>query len=58
MKQFPKTGPPINIPDTMKYIKNSKYTKYDINYRLDVSLCMRVGKEIIKKKTMKGKNVK
>ena len=34
--------------------KNSKYAIYNIHYRRDVSLCMRLCKEIIKKEN-KGK---
>ena len=38
----------------MKYITQKKNIRYTIkDYKRDVSLCMRVFKEIIKKKTMK-----
>ena len=38
----------------MRYITQKKIKIYDIkDYKRDVSLCMRVFKEIIKKKTMK-----
>ena len=36
----------------------SKYTIYDIDYRDDVSFYMRVLEKIMKKKTMREKNVK
>ena len=38
--------------DTL-HSKNSKYTVYNIDYRLDVSLCIRVWKQIIKIQIMK-----
>ena len=38
--------------------KNSKCTTWDIDYKRDISFCMRVWKEIIKKKAMREKVVK
>ena len=36
----------------------AKLKVYDIDYRRDGSLCMKLWKETIKKKTMREKNVK
>ena len=38
--------------------KNSKYTIYKLDIRVDVSLCMRLCKQIIKKTTEETENVK